>query len=690
MRTALFISSLLFSASICASQAADRGTCLPFYTVNALHSISPQADNMYKESGEPESSLPLVGAAPLSSDCTSTIQTQGIGESANIDEFRFFAGSSHETIPDTPSSSKSRPHGQVYGLLGSGLMGAPDITLHDELQISDWGGSVGGELGGRTSYFASFDQFGFNKANLQSFLTSMTQHGDWGGILPAEANPAFVASMKAGIDRRFGTRDSAYLRFNRDDLHTYALAQVWTPKASGLAADFGLKQQIVAAGNTATISPNTVNETNVQAISSEAQLPPGAPELGVQSGINLLTLRRDRVFEAADNIYRQIGSQSVRAGGDFLYSQMQISFLEAGMGRSSSGDASFRQSDRSAGFYAVDEKDLRRNLLLTAGIRYDVQDLKGFRTDTNNLAPELGIAWGLSSRTVIRGGMGIYYDQIPLPAVAGSANVGESADIQESGRFVNRTGWHPGAVADFTVLPPSVQNAYAETANVDVEQQIGSRSVITAESQYLRGVQLALPPSSFNAAELCMSPTECQAGKTFSGQEIGTGASYSYQGASVAFTQNPVRWGNYKVAYTYATAEGQGVGDNMSSIDDQMRRASFTGVLHTSLEPGSGFVQRLANGFMLTGTSDYTSRSEFAGLNFINVNARLSKTLSWGQNYHLEFLAETFNMLQQTNAAFARSLALMGPNSGAFFDMYQRVASFQSPNGNQFGLRFDF
>lgn len=518
----------------------------------------------------------------------------------------------------------------------------------------------------------------------------MTQHGDLAGILAAEANPAFVASMRVGIDRRFGTRDSAYLRFNRDDLHSYALAQVWTPKALGLATDFELKQQTVTAGNAVAISPNTVNETNAQVISSEAQLPPGAPELNVQPNLNLLTLRHDRVFEAADNIYRQIGSQNVRAGGDFLYNQMQISFLEAGMGRSSSGDAFFRQSDRSAGLYAVDEKNLRRNVKLTAGVRYDVQALKGFKTDTNNLAPELGIAWGLSSRTVIRGGMGMYYDQIPLPAIAGSANVGESADIQESGRFVNSTGMLPGAVAEFTVLPPSVQNAYAETANIDVEQQVGSRSVITAESQYVRARQLAGLTPYYNATELCMSPTECQAGKTFLAQESGTGASYSYQGASVAFTQNPVRWGNYKVAYTYATAEGLGAAGNMSSIDDQMRRVSFTGVLHTSLEPGSGFVRRLTNGFMLTGTSDYTSRSEFAGLNFINVNARLSKTFSWGQNYHLVFLAETFNMVQQTNAAFARSLALMGPNSGALFGMYQRVASFQSPNGNQLGLRFDF
>jgi len=679
MRTVVVISSLVCLSSFCASQAINSAGCLSIRAANTL-----QLDAL-KTGDEANSLLPNMAASPDSCTDNYSAQTDNTID-GQVYEFRYSAVSSNLSIPTSLASSKSVPHGELFGLFGSTQMVAPDVTLQDELPISDLGGLVGGNMGKNTSYFASFGQFGFHDGNLLQFLSRMQQRTG-NGVLPVEENPGSLTAIAARIDRRFGTRDSAYLRFDRNDLHSYALGRMQTTNASGLTTDFGLKQQTITAGNSVTISPNTVNETNVQMTSIDMQLPPNAEALGVQSAVP--TLRRDRVFEAADNIYRQMGSQSVRAGGDFLYNQMQISFLEAGMGRNSGGSF-FSQSDRSAGLYAVDEKNLRRNVQLTAGVRYDVQALRGFRTDTNNVAPELGIAWGPSSRTVIRGGVGIYYDQIPLPTIAGSASPDGVANIENSGTFVNRTGWHPGAVANFTVAPPSLQNSYAEHGEIAVEQQVGARSVVTAESQFLRGVQLALPTSYFNAAELCVSATACQAGNTFSGQEIGTGASFSYQATSVAFAQNPVRWGNYKVAYTYATAAGQGLGDNASSIGDQMRRASFTGVLHTSLDRGSDLWQRVTNGFMLTGTGDYTTRSEFTGLNFMNVNGRLSKTFAFGQSYHLAVLAESFNMLQETNAALAHSMAKMGTSAAAVFDTYQRVASFQSPNGNQFGLRLDF
>jgi len=224
--------------------------------------------------------------------------------------------------------------------------------------------------------------------------------------------------------------------------------------------------------------------------------------------------------------------------------------------------------------------------------------------------------------------------------------------------------------------------------SVQVEQQIGARSSISAESQFIRGVQLALPV--YRTASLCASTSACRAGNSFWGQEIGSGATSSYQGTSVAYTQEPVRWGSYKVSYTYATAQSMGTGENNSFIGDEMRRASITGVLHTSLDPGTDLWQHLAHGFMLTGTGDYSSRNEFAGMDFFNFNARLAKTLAWGQSYRLQLMAETFNMLERTDAAFASSSARLGNNAAAIYDTYQRVASFQSPIGSQAGLRLEF
>ncbi|HTW79965.1 MAG TPA: TonB-dependent receptor [Terracidiphilus sp.] len=595
--------------------------------------------------------------------------------------------SSNQAVPDAPLPARtSKPHGQVNGFLGSIPILAPDATLRDVLPVSELGGSLGGSIGwGRSSYFVSLDQFGMSQRKMLSFLTSMrAQTGN--DSLPVNLNPAASGTFVARADHQFSQRDSAYAQFNRDNLRSYSLRPDAKLNVPGLATDIGISQQTAAVGNTVTISPNTLDETKAQFISSDVQLPAGAPAIGIQS--NLPTARRDKVFEAASNIYRQIGGQGLRMGGDFISNEMNISFIESGLGRVSSGNASFSQSDRSTGLYAQSEKQVNPSLVLTCGIRYDVQTLRGFRTDTNNLAPQLGVAWAPSSSTVIRGGVGIYYDQIPLPAVAGPLDADTTANILNSGRFVSRDGLLMKQVALFTTMSPTIQNSYAEHGDIEVEQKVGATSVISAESQNVRGVQLALPESKF--VSLCTSSLACKAGNTFWGQEIGSGAVSTYSGTSVAFTQQPTHWGSYKVAYAYATAQGAGTGENSSLVSDTMRRATFTGVLHTSAEPGSDLWQHLANGFVLTGTADYLNRSEFTGLDFFTINARIMKTIAWGQRYHLDALAETCNMMQRANAAFARSLAETGGSAVGIYSAYEKVASMQSPDGGRVGIRLNF
>lgn len=677
---------------------AGLACCAPFCVAIQPPAATPCLASSAADSSKPGATPPAIAAltpavpddrsldaaATPSSSCKTTdaAQSNGSSNAAAVFEFRFAPDAPSPMIPDALSPSRNLPHGKVYGLLGSTLIGAPDLTLRDELPIDEFGASLGGNIGkGATAYFVSFDQLGFSQRNLLQFLTDM-QHQTGSSALTLNANPAITGAFTARIDRQFGQRDSAYVRFNRDSLHNYSLRPGEGANVSSLTGDFGLKQQTAAAGNTVILSPNTVNETSAQFISTDVQLPAGASAMGVES--TLPTLRRDRVFEAATNIYRQVAGQSVRAGGDFLYNQMNLSFIESGLGRNSS----FSQSDRSEGLYVQNEKRIHSNLLLTSGIRYEVQSLRGFKTDTNNLAPQVGFSWAPASRTVIRGGVGMYYDQVPLPIIAGPSSLGGAANIQDSSRLVVGKDFSPSQLAMFTVASPTMQNSYAEQADIGVEQQIGAKSFLSTETQYIRGVQLALPETRFTP--LCASTSDCQAGNTFGAREIGTGAVSSYHGTSVAFTENPVRWGNYKVSYTYATAESNGTGENTAFLDDRLRRVSFTGVLHTSGDPGSDIWQHVSHGFVLTGTGDYASRSEFAGMNFINFNARIAKTLAWGQNYRLDLVSETFNMFERTNAAFANSAARMGDGAALIFNTYQRVAAFQSPNGSQFGLRLVF
>jgi hypothetical protein len=608
---------------------------------------------------------------------------------AGVNEFRYAVKSAApETIPDSPSAGRARrdlAHGEAYGFWGSGLVGQPNVNLLGQFPLSQFGGSVGGELGGgRTAYFVAFDQFGMDSQKLLAAVAA-AQARSSKPALPANANVVSLTSLEARVDHRFSQGDSAYARLRAGDASS-SLA-VRGPDGSPKLADTRRLRQISATtANTADLSPNTVNETSAQYVSNEMQLPPRAVAGSIQSGLS--TAHRDRVFEAADNVYRQVGGQSLRFGGDFIFNQRSISFLESAMGRSAAGESSLSQSSRSTGLFIQSQRQVRPNVLLTSGVRYEIQPIKGFKTDMNNLAPQVGFAWSPSSRTVIRGGGAMYYDQIPLPAIPASANGSDPADLASSARFTSPSGSPAAQMTLFTVFDPVMQNSYIETANFGIEQKLSAHTVVASDYQFARGVQLAVPV--FRTALLCTSPAACRAGNTLHVREMGTGAESSFKGITVSFTQEPVRWGSYRVAYTRSSAEGSGTEGNASYISDDLRRVSFTGVLHTSADVASNWRERLSRGYVLSGTGDYSSRSEFAGMNFINMNARLTKTLAWGQHYRLDALAETFNSFERTNAAFAKSFENMNDRAANVFSTYRAIASLQGPTSTQFGFRLGF
>ena len=84
------------------------------------------------------------------------------------------------------------------------------------------------------------------------------------------------------------------------------------------------------------------------------------------------------------------------------------------------GNTVVAQTNPNAGFYAQDEWKVSRRLTLNLGMRYDLQFLKTIATDTNNFSPRAGFAWSPfeSRRTVVRGGFGLFYDRVPLRALA--------------------------------------------------------------------------------------------------------------------------------------------------------------------------------------------------------------------------------------------------------------------------------
>jgi len=99
-------------------------------------------------------------------------------------------------------------------------------------------------------------------------------------------------------------------------------------------------------------------------------------------------------------------------------------------------------------FYIEDLYSVTNRLNLTAGLRYDYDNLsKGGadQGDLNNLAPRFNANYRLTDKSTLRAGYGLFYDRIPYTiysdALAGSSN---APDFKEQLRLLKQQGYLPG------------------------------------------------------------------------------------------------------------------------------------------------------------------------------------------------------------------------------------------------------
>ncbi len=634
-------------------------------------------------------------------------------------------------------SGSNEVHGDLYGFLRNQRLNADNALSGGKLPLTQgqYGGSLSGPLKhDRTFAYANFEQRRLNTdgivtitpANAAIIDARLQAVGYQAPLLtigtgPATLYPTTVHTTNGfgRIDHQFSSRDQLNVRYSN-----YRLDSINARGVGGLGAvSYGTAVQdvnhTVALSNIATLSPRTFNETRFQFTYDNLNAPPN-DEIGPTvtiSGVASFgrfssspTARLNFLYEGVDNLVLQRGAHTLKTGVDFLYNRDTITFPQSLRGAytfsslatflsgiyntqgytQSFGTPSVTQNNPNVGFYLQDEWKISPRFTLNAGVRYDLQFLRTINTDTNNVSPRVGFAWSPygASRTVVRGSYGLFYDRIPLRALANALlSANNTTDVSQAAllsytfspgqtgapTFPNVAAAPPtGALLNFTLMNRNIQNAYAQQASLEVEQQLSSRTSLGISYQHLRGEHLITSVNSnINVDGMHPNPTYANS-RGYDSQ-----ADSYYDGLALSLVEGPTSFLSARLSYTWSKAiddvgefyfsspvDNFFVGEDRSrSDDDQRHRVVFDATVFSSARPATTFASHLTHGWRLGGILQYYSRLPFnivtGGTTKQGTTQRpcapgLSLTASNGMNPCTEALPG----------------ALIGRNAGTGFDFF--------------------
>jgi hypothetical protein len=672
-------------------------------------------------------------------------------------------------------------HGDLYGYFRNQRLNAANPLSNTRLPSTQaqYGASAGGPvLRDRTFYFANFEQRQLHQSGLITIAppsvdaidTRLGAAGYQGariatGLFP---NPVHNSNYLAKMDHQFKGGDQFSVRYSLYDVHSDNSRGAGGLNAVTTSAGLDNTDQTVAVSNVATLSPRTVNETRGQFTYSSLRALPADPigpavsiagvaSFGTLSGSP--TARLNSLYEIADSISHQEGAHALRAGVDFLYNDSTITYPRSVRGSYSFsslanfllgnynnsgftqtfGNSTVSQSNPNIGFYAQDEWKISSRLTLNLGVRYDLQFLETIATDRNNVSPRAGFAWSpfASSHTVVRGSFGLFYDRLPLRPLANAllssgnttmlnsstqASVSLSPTQTGAPAFPNILAAVPaGVLVNFTTMNRHIQNAYSQQGSLEIERQLGERTTLSVGYQHLRALHLIVAVNQ--------NVPSCAASGNNNGcrpdPDYGNNSQYSsladsrYDGLHVSFIQRPVRWGNYRVSYTWSKSLDN-VGefffsspidlrniwlDYGRSDDDQRHRLVFNGAIHSHgfqlsgmLQYYSAFPLNITSGTnTIQGTSarptvngEFISRNAGIGNDYFSLSTRLSRSFAFGERVRMEAMAEAFNTLNHRNNLTKNGSFGSGAYPASPSPFFRQITAVNDPRVVQLALRLRF
>jgi len=573
-------------------------------------------------------------------------------------------------------SGSNALHGSTYGFFRNDAFNGKNALTNTTLPMDQeqFGVSLGGPVRkNRTFYFTNverklLDQTGvvtITADNVATINARLQQVGYQGqpvatGIYP---NPVHSLNVLGKVDHQLSGADQLSVRYALYDVTSDNARGVGSLNAPSGSTGLDNSDQSVAIGNVWTISSNTVNETRVQIAHGDLEAY-STDQVGPQVAITGVatfgtfssspTRRQNTLYQAVSSVSHRAGAHALRAGVDFLYNDDTITFLRTFRGSYSFssmanflagnyngfsqtfGDPVAHQRNPNVGFYAQDEWSVGSRLTLNAGVRYDLQFLETVNTDTNNVSPRAGFAWTPtdSQNFVIRGGAGVFFDRVPLRAVANALlSAGNTTDVsqlrqpQVSGILPTTTGApvFPNILPErlpqtnlvsITTIDKNLQNAYSRQANVEVERTLGRSQTISVGYQYFLGLKLLMSINQ-NVPTCAPAGTNngCRPIATYmnNSQYQGVGES-NYHGLHVTYLQRPKDWSSIRVSYALSqsmndlgeaffsspTDPTNPMKDWGRSDNDQRHRLVISASVNSPMTPGKTAWEHISHGFLLS------------------------------------------------------------------------------------------
>jgi hypothetical protein len=645
-------------------------------------------------------------------------------------------------------------HGTGYSFVRDDSLNAPNSLSGTRLPMDQWqyGGSLGGPIArNRTFYFANIEQRRLDQTGLTTISTASTAlinarlaaAGYQGppvatGTYP---NPIDSTNVMGKIDHEANAQGRFGVRLGLYDVSSQNARGAGGLNAPSASSNLDNRDRTIAASHAISLSARTLLETRAQIAASRLDAPPSDPigpavsiagvaVFGTSSGSP--THRKNTMYQVVSNLSHQAGAHALRAGLDVLVNDDRIVYPRAARGSyvfsslanfltGLYNNAGFTQTfavsevvqqNPNVGMYVQDEWKLNSDLTLNAGVRYDLQFLESINTDLDNISPRVGVAWSPfdDRRTIVRGSAGMFYDRVPLRAVANALlSAGNTTDLAQLRQISVSLSPAQAAAPVFprildapspsvtlptlTTMDRDLQNAVSRQAGVEIERQIRSSMVIGIGYQYTRGRQLLMSinqnvPSCVAAG----SNNGCRPYPEYgNNNRYSSAGSSSYHGMHVSLTQRPGRWGHYRVSYTLSSARNN-VGEFFfsSPIDpfdlskdwgrsdnDQRHRLVLSGTAQSPTTPAGNGWETLTRNWQLSGllqaysalpfniTSGVTTiqgtagrpvvngqfieRNAGEGSDFFSLGLRVSRTFHLTSRIGLEALAEAFNVTNREN-----------------------------------------